>query len=1712
MKELKKARMGIIALILIGIMLLMIPGNVSAEIDPDKLPSPVSKEVSQRQVIIGFEGGVGVDSLQARRVQQELIKTYGGKEVGRNTKLNYVLVEVDKGKKVREFIREITTTKGGGVRYAEPDHIVTILLTPNDPLYASQWGPSTIKADRAWDAQQGSSGIKIAIVDTGIDYNHEDLGNYVSGGYDWVNEDSDPTDDHGHGTHCAGIATAVSDNNIGIAGIAQVSVMAEKVLNSAGRGYTSDVADGIMHAADEGADVISLSLGSSSSSQTMGDACQYAWDAGCIIVAAAGNSNSSIIYPAAYDTVIAVGALNWNSERCDSVDWRPGRGSCYGPELELMAPGNDIRSTVPSFDNATGYEEKSGTSMAAPHVAGVAALVWSNCSAFTNADVREHLNYTADDLGDPGLDQYYGWGRVDAEEAIGCEPLIPDIAVDPDSFDPEIVVEGVREYPLTIRNNGTGILTIALCDTVDDTIGVFSDAMESGVGGWTHEGAGDEWELGMPTSGPGGAYSGVNCWGTDLNGEYNSNSDQYLISGAIDLSGASSATLSFYRWYDIESGYDYGYIEISTSGDSGPWTELAKYTGESTTWTLEEIDISEYTGIGLDNVRIRFRLTSDHSNHKSGLYIDDVAIKVGDWLSVSPTEYPVYAGASTNITVACDTLGHSPGTYNGTIVVMSNDPDPAESCVNITVNMTILPGGIPDISVYPQSFDLNIGQGLVTDMNLAIGNDGDGVLWLYTITDNSDWLSESPTGGRVYVDDSNNITLTFDTTELALGDYTTTIVITNNDSDENPKNVSVELTVIPPDIRADPTSLDIEIPKDVMAVETLKIKDDGQGVLDFDITDTTTITFLDDDMESGASGWTHGGVGDEWELGTPLYGPVGAYSGDNCWGTDLDSTYENYADAWLMSPALDLSGVTSPTTLSFYRWYAIEDIFDHGYVEVSKSGAAGPWTKLATYTDCKETWVHEKIDITGYTGSSDVRIRFGVNSDHTGNLAGMYIDDVAVEWGGWLSAEPTSGSVYYGENTSIDVTIAPLGSGSHSAMILIANNDPDENPTSVPVNVTVEPAEIWVDPTVGFDVVLNTSGTWDSTFKIGNNGPGLLWYGPLSEGFEDGVMPPAGWKRVITSAPTWTVSTDPKYVHSGGYSAVCEWGYDPFSPQDEWLISRPLNMSDWGNATLTFWWESSYTWMVDPYNNFDLLVKVSSDGGRNWETVWNCDETCVFSDWVWYEAVIDLSAYQGNSSVLIAWNYIGDDGHDFVIDDIVVHTSPNQGCSWLDVIPETGVIAAGCNDSITVNIDPTGIPSGAHRGDIVIDHNDPGRGPVVVPVNLTVHVPCGCVAEDGTIFPCGSTVTGSCTFNCDMNCSARHGLIIGADGIIIDGAGHRITGERDGYNVGIYNQNGQDDVVIRDLEIAGFSTGIRVSNADNNTINNCTVHDNGNVVMHDPATTHGIDLCPYVCNSSITDCRVYNNTGMPTGGCGTGGTGIRMMQYSGYNNVSGNAVYDNAVAGIYSKQSCTYNNVSRNMVMGNGVNKGSFTGGIRLQCKHTGYWTIEHNRVTGTNGPGIYVGGSENLIRNNTVSSNTGNGIDISRDDGSFDNELYGNTVCNNGDIDISTFGTGSNTTGDGNTCDTAKDYDDTGATGCTYSCGGSAGTCGDVDGLPGVTTNDGRQIFMYLLHGADEYPLADTRAADCDGLCDGITTNDGRQIFMYLLHGPDAYPLNCSC
>jgi len=340
--------------------------------------------------------------------------------------LDVELVEVPVG---QELALAKQLERNPTVLYAEPDYFAHAIATvPNDAYYASyQWNMPHIGLETAWDTTTGSSSITIAVVDTGVDSTHPDLSGKVVAGYDFINDDSDPSDDEGHGTHVAGIAAAATNNNDGVAGVAWGSmIMPIKALGSDGLGSYIQIASGIRWAADNGADIINLSLGGESPSFILEDAVNYAHSAGCLLVAAAGNESGPVVYPAAYDDyVMAVGAVGHEDEHASY--------SNTGPSLDVAAPGGNPTDSSDSDPNhwiASTYWQGSGysyamvvgTSQACPHVAGLAALVWSVNTALTNDDVQSIIETTAVDLGSAGWDETFGWGRIDAAAAVAAAP------------------------------------------------------------------------------------------------------------------------------------------------------------------------------------------------------------------------------------------------------------------------------------------------------------------------------------------------------------------------------------------------------------------------------------------------------------------------------------------------------------------------------------------------------------------------------------------------------------------------------------------------------------------------------------------------------------------------------------------------------------------------------------------------------------------------------------------------------------------------------------------------------------------------------------------------------------------------------------------------------------------------------------------------------------------------------------------------------------------------------------------------------------------------------------------------------------------------------------------------------------------------------------------------------------------------------------------
>jgi len=327
------------------------------------------------------------------------------------------------------------------VEYAELNHYFRQFLIPNDELYPIQWNFKNdtyggVNLEAAWDIQTGDPNVIIAVLDSGAAY--EDFGIYRLApdlaqtrfvpGFDFVNNDTHPNDDNGHGTHVTGTIAQSTNNGIGVAGVAfNCSIMPVKVINSEGIGETFEIANGIYYATDNGANVINMSLGTDVNTRTIRDALQYAYNNGVIIVCAMGNDfeqGNPLSYPAAYDDYcIAVGATRFNKTRASY--------SNTGDHIDIVAPGGDtgldqngdgrpdgiLQQTFGEEPDDFGYYFADGTSTAAPHVSGAAALLISN-GVIDPDMIREALEQTSEDLGPPGWDTEYGWGLLNIEAAL----------------------------------------------------------------------------------------------------------------------------------------------------------------------------------------------------------------------------------------------------------------------------------------------------------------------------------------------------------------------------------------------------------------------------------------------------------------------------------------------------------------------------------------------------------------------------------------------------------------------------------------------------------------------------------------------------------------------------------------------------------------------------------------------------------------------------------------------------------------------------------------------------------------------------------------------------------------------------------------------------------------------------------------------------------------------------------------------------------------------------------------------------------------------------------------------------------------------------------------------------------------------------------------------------------------------------------------------
>jgi len=504
------------------------------------------------------------------------------------------------------------------VVYAEPNFMARAMLTPNDPTYPLQWAHSntgqaiayngsnvgTADCDtdtpEAWDLQTGANAVIVAIIDTGVDTGHPEFAGRVVAGYDYVNNDSNPSDDNGHGTSCAGIAVGGGNNAQGVAGVAWGSrLMALKVLDATGNGAYTAVANGVTFAADNGAKILSLSLGGPASS-TLQTAVNYAVNTrGCAMFAATGNGNaSSLDYPAAYSNVISVGALSPCNQRksttsCDGEYWW---GSNYGTGIDFLAPGARIHTTdirgSGGFGSGDYIPDFNGTSSATPHAAGIGALVLSQNAALTNTGLLTVLQNNCDDMGTAGFDTQTGYGRMNAQRAVqnagggggGGAP----VTLFSENFEVNVVPGSVW---------GAGDL--------NSTSGAdYWGDQSSGGGARVH----------------GGSWSGYCADNSNVSGQrYDNNMNAHMTkTAAVSVSGYTNVTFSFWLWSATFNSSDYVAFQY---WNGSAWVEAQRWSGSSGGWINPSFNLTGFT-----TFQWRWIFFANSSSTAEGAYVDDMVL------------------------------------------------------------------------------------------------------------------------------------------------------------------------------------------------------------------------------------------------------------------------------------------------------------------------------------------------------------------------------------------------------------------------------------------------------------------------------------------------------------------------------------------------------------------------------------------------------------------------------------------------------------------------------------------------------------------------------------------------------------------------------------------------------------------------------------------------------------------------------------------------------------------------------------------------------------------------------------------------------------------------------------------------------------------------------------------------------------------------------
>ena len=652
-------------------------------------PPPGSPAYRQDSVLVSFKGKA--PAATRTRVLDELgLAIAQGPKSAHFVRVTLTRRALAAGVNVKSAIAALR--RDPAVRVAEPDYFVQAVFIPDDPRFPELWGlhntgqsSGTVDADidapEAWDIATGSANVVVAVIDTGVDYNHPDLaanilrdGSGVVVGYDFYNADADPMDDHSHGTHVAGTVGAVGNNGVGVVGVSPtVRIMPVKFLGAGGSGTISGAIAAVDFARTNGAHIMNNSWGGGGFSQLLLESVQRARDSGILFVAAAGNSglnnDTSPQYPANYnsasDNVVSVAATNRSDLLADF--------SNYGPNsVDIAAPGEAILSTVLN----SSYDSFSGTSMAAPHVSGAAALIRAAYPSASLAQIKLRLlagvshppslvgkvasgglnafgSVEADSVapgapadltashhgeaflritwsaaGDDGMvgtaaayDLRYGVSPID-ETGFASATRAPGLPAPGPSGSPQSAILGEllsdTQYYVALRaydnvGNPSPLATAGPFSTLPSTaVCAFSDDAEG-----TPQLSG-QYPWAVTTE---DRFGGTRSYTDSPGGLYRNNLDISLGQIAQVQATGVVPTLYFQARIDLESGYDF--LRVEASRDNGlNWVGVLSVTGTHP-WTAYSVPLDDFAG---ESVRVRFRLVTDYSEIRDGVWIDDIRI------------------------------------------------------------------------------------------------------------------------------------------------------------------------------------------------------------------------------------------------------------------------------------------------------------------------------------------------------------------------------------------------------------------------------------------------------------------------------------------------------------------------------------------------------------------------------------------------------------------------------------------------------------------------------------------------------------------------------------------------------------------------------------------------------------------------------------------------------------------------------------------------------------------------------------------------------------------------------------------------------------------------------------------------------------------------------------------------------------------------------